>query len=181
MSALGRGLVAVALACACGKSRPSVEQQSPPPNRPATPATAVAATSSPVRSVTLERMRCYGTCPAYEVTLRSDGAVRFEGIANVAAQGIREWRVPADSAARVFRLADSIAFNDLPEKYEFGVAGCTPYVADLPAFAVTLGTDAKSRRVYVDQGCQNAPAALKALGELIDGAAGVERAVTVRR
>lgn len=149
--------------------RASVEQPAP---------AAVAAT--PMRSITLERMRCYGTCPAYNVTLKSDGSVRYEGIANVATQSVREWRVPPDSATMVFRYADSVRFADLPERYEFGAPGCTPYIAEYAAFVITVTATGQSRRVHADEGCANVPATLLALRSLIDRTTGVERAVYLR-
>ncbi len=156
-------------AIACVASRPPVEHQPPSVSTP-----------TPSRQIRLERPPCYGECPAYNVTLASDGSVRFEGIANVNVNLAREWRVPADSAAKVFHFADSIGFANLPERYEFGVPGCVPFMADHAAFAVTLSTATQSRRVYADEGCANVPAALKALGRLIDRTTRLEGSLYLR-
>lgn len=163
------GVLLASVATACLRSGASVEQQAPP---------VVAASSS--RSILLERPRCHGECPAYNVTLANDGAVRFEGIANVSVKAVREWRVPGDSAAMVFHFADSIRFTSLPERYDFGVPGCTPYIADNAAFAVTLVSGAESKRVYADEGCANVPASLKALGKLIDRTTRLEGSLYLR-
>ena len=130
-----------------------------------------------IRQVTLERRSCYGTCPVYNVIARSDGNVRFEGIRNVAAMGVLTWRVAAESIATVFHYADSIKFASLPDKYDFGEPGCSPYIADLPGFAVTVETAGTPKRVYVDGGCPNVPRALAALPALIDRVAKVESSV----
>ena len=163
-----RALFILCVATACA-TRGSVQQQGP-----------AAAEQAATRSITLERPRCYGECPVYNVTLSDNGSVRYQGIANVAVKAVREWRVPADSAARVFRFADSIGFAGLPQRYEFGVAGCVPYIADNAAFAITLLDGDQARRVYADEGCPNVPSALKMLRGLIDRTSGVEGGLYLR-
>jgi len=147
--------------------------------RPADTSTAaapVAAAASPIRSITLERTPCFGTCPVYTVTVQSDGAVRFEGTRNVSIAGVQRWRVPADSVMTVLRYADSIQFANLPDRYDFGVSGCSPYIADLPGFAITVETAGVAKRVYADGGCPNIPSGLKAMSDIIDRIARVPSA-----
>lgn len=154
--------------------------EDPPPRSTDTtssPPTVAAAVRSESRIATLERTPCYGTCPVYKVTLHSDGSVSFEGTRNVSVTGVRTWRVPADSAAIVFRFADSVRFASFPARYDFGEPGCSPYIADLPGYAVTVETAGTSKRVYTDAGCPNIPRALAALPALIDRVAKVESAV----
>ena len=160
---LPRVILIACVATGCVAARAPVEQRAPSVTAPASS-----------RQIRLERPRCYGECPAYNVTLASDGYVRFEGIANVKVNVAREWRVPADSAAKVFHFADSIRFSNLPERYEFGVPGCVPFMADHAAFAVTLSTATHSKRVYADEGCANVPHALLALRGLIERTSRVE-------
>jgi hypothetical protein len=56
------------------------------------PVTSTADSAGPrlkVDAVRMHRSVCYGTCPAYEVELRSDGSVRFKGEDFVAVKGTR--------------------------------------------------------------------------------------------
>lgn len=163
------GLAIVVNGAGCNRPRPASD---PPSSSAAAPALSAGA-----RLVTLERTPCYGTCPVYNVTLMSDGNVRFEGIRNVSAIGMTTWRVSADSAAAIFRFADSVQFASLADRFDFGEPGCSPYIADLPGFAVTVESAGVPKRVYADGGCPNIPRALAALPPLIDRLARVESAV----
>jgi hypothetical protein len=122
---------------------------------------------SAARIITLERTPCYGTCPIYKVALDTDGNVRFEGRQNVAVMGEKRWSVSRDSAAALFRFADSIGFASLPAKYDFGEPGCSPFMAELPAFVITL-EGSGTKRVHAEEGCPNIPAGLRQLRDRID-------------
>lgn len=126
-------------------------------------------------AITLERRPCYGGCAFYRVTITGEGSVTFEGIRNVDSLGVRAARVNADSAAKLFQFADSIAFHDFAERYVHGETGCTPYIADLPGAIVTLVSSGRTKRVESDPGCPSVPRRLAELHALIDRTAGVER------
>lgn len=170
----GKRIAALGFLVVAGVSACSRTSRSDDPSRGST---AAASLQAEVRQVTLERRACYGSCPVYNVIARSDGNVRFEGIRNVAAMGVLTWRVAAESVATVFHYADSIKFASLPAKYDFGEPGCSPYIADLPGFAVTVETAGTPKRVYADGGCPNVPGALAVLPSLIDRVAKVESSV----
>ncbi|MGE0400921.1 MAG: DUF6438 domain-containing protein [Kofleriaceae bacterium] len=74
-------------------------------------------------SLTLERTSCLGACPAYTVTVFSNGAVRWVGEANVASMGMRTGRISRGQIELVERKLDAIDFFDYDES---GVKKSTP-------------------------------------------------------
>src|ERR1700680_1928962 len=49
-----------------------------------------------VETIQLERTGCYGTCPAYSVTIHGDGKVEYNGKSHVKEMGTREVRIETD-------------------------------------------------------------------------------------
>src|SRR5262245_47652921 len=59
----------------------------------AMPATPLAGRSSAPETIRYEAGPCFGGCPIYKVTVRSDGTGTFEGINFTAVRGVRDFRV----------------------------------------------------------------------------------------
>jgi hypothetical protein len=90
--------------------------------------------------MTMTRSMCFGPCPAYTVAVRGDGAVEFEGQANVHAMGKRSGHISRDAVAEMlaaFRRAD---FFSLKDQY----AGS---ITDMPSFTVSLEFDGRKKAV----------------------------------
>src|SRR5919202_5807692 len=58
-----------------------------------------------ITEVTLERTACFGTCPAYKVTIRSDGTIIYEGREFVQMKGTYKGEVYAFDRLARFILA----------------------------------------------------------------------------
>jgi hypothetical protein len=83
-----------------------------------------------VTRITLDRTGCYGTCPAYTLSLGADGSATYEGRAFVAARG----RFEAQIAPSVFlRLAAALARRGLRDPRPRGL-----YIADAPRTTISL-------------------------------------------
>lgn len=120
-------------------------------------------------SIYLERTGCFGTCPAYLTTLRSDGTVYFCGRADVHALGWQTGRIePKDFNALVelFRRADVFSLED-----EY-----TAEVTDNPTYIVGINIGGQ-KKVIVDYVGDEAgmPPIVTRLQDAIDKAAGTER------
>lgn len=134
--------------------------------------TARSATASARREIRLERTACFHGCPEYNVTVSDDGAVRFRGLSNVAQTGVHMATIPADRAASLFHLVDSLRLDTLAGSYVFGTRGCDPYIADLPGVIVTIVGPQAGWRVEGDPGCPSMPEALLDVAGTIDRVAG---------
>ena len=56
-------------------------------------------------TVRLERIGCYGTCPAYTLTVHGDGRVEYDGKNHVKEKGAREGRIEIEKVKTL--LSDS--------------------------------------------------------------------------
>lgn len=68
-------------------------------------------------TVRFQRVGCFGTCPAYSITIHGDGRVEFNGKSHVKEIGAREGRIELD---KIRALASDFAktkFLAIPEDY----------------------------------------------------------------
>ena len=106
---------------------------------------AAAQTPSPadqITEVTLERTACFGSCPAYKVTLRRDGTIIYEGKRFVQMMGTYQGQ-----AYGFDRLAEFILSQDyfnLKDNYSVPVT-------DLPSTITSVVRDGK-RKTITDYG-----------------------------
>jgi hypothetical protein len=111
--------------------------------------------------ITLRRTTCFGTCPAYIVSIDSSGRVTYDGSQFVRVAGRQEARIPLSRVAALVETVARTGFFELKDSY-------TADVTDLPTTIVTVRSSGRMKRVedYV-----GAPAALRALERQIDESA----------
>lgn len=119
-------------------------------------------------AITLERSACYGSCPAYKVTVSNSNIV-FAGEAFVASKG--QHVVPADRA-QVRRLAQRFLdadFYSLDSAYGASVT-------DNPTYVVSIAIDGRKKTVldYVGPAV-GMPAVVRELEDAVDEVAGTAR------
>ena len=127
-------------------------------------------------SIVLERTRCYGTCPAYRLSLGRTGQVRFVSVWPAETPPGAGTIAPADFAALVDEAA-RIGFWELPARIE-GSRLCPNYATDLPSVYLTIHAGARTKRVDDYLGCTGSPE-LRALEVRIDSVAGSRRWIRV--
>jgi hypothetical protein len=115
-------------------------------------------------TITLDRSGCYGTCPAYTLTVSTDGIV-FDGKEFVAAHGRRVDKV---DAAEVRKLAQKFVTADFYSMDERYVASVT----DHPTVVLTITIDGHTKKLvdYVGQWV-GMPAVVKELEHEVDSLA----------
>jgi hypothetical protein len=119
-----------------------------------------------ITSITLERTRCFGSCPEYGVTVTDDGLVTYRGISYVKERGSKIKRVPLRAFRELGALFESGGFEGLSPPWK-----CPPVhiqTSDLPSATLTLRRGEKEHRVehYLGDGC--APKVLGELEEAVD-------------
>ena len=124
-------------------------------------------------TVRLERLGCYGNCPAYTLTIHGDGHVEYNGKGHVAEVGARESRVEADVIKALAGEFAKARFLALPEEY-LG-QNCSRYCTDMPTAITELSVKEVSHRVNHYYGCGGVPKALFELESGIDKLANAER------
>lgn len=111
-----------------------------------------------ITEVTFERTVCFGTCPAYKVTLRSDGTVIYEGREFVQMKGTYKGEVYGFD--RLARFIQAQGFFNLKDDYSINAT-------DLPS-AITSVVKGGKRKTIVDYGGA-APLELWGIEMAIDG------------
>ncbi len=78
------------------------------------------------REIGLERAICFGTCPAYSVTFKADGSVRYVGTDNVPHKGERTGRISDWEFHRLAEFAVKSVYMNMESDYDL------PTISDLP-------------------------------------------------
>lgn len=119
--------------------------------------------------VSLERTSCLGTCPAYIVTIESNGTITFDGKMHVAVPGHHTAHIPQAAVASLieqFRAADFL--SALP-RYQAGIT-------DIPTQTLTLQLNGVEKSVVDHGGIKiGMPLSVYDLESAVDQAAGTER------
>jgi hypothetical protein len=111
-----------------------------------------------ITEVTLERTACFGTCPIYKVTLRSDGTILYEGQRFVQMMGT--YRGTAYGFDRLAKFILKENYFDLKDDYSANVT-------DMPSAITSVVRDGK-RKMINDYGGFG-PVELWAIETAIDG------------
>ncbi len=118
-------------------------------------------------TIQLERTACYGTCPAYVVTIQGDGRVEYSGKNHVKEVGARDGRIEMDKVRALMSVFAKMKFWGVAEDYsEEKCKGrvCT----DMPTAITGLTVRGESHRVKHYYGCGSAPKSLFELEAAID-------------
>jgi hypothetical protein len=95
--------------------------------------------------ITLERTPCFGSCPAYRVTVRGDGGVTYEGENFVEVTGTKTYQIPEADVRELVAAFVSLNYFSLEDEY---VSRAT----DLPSTttSITIGGTVKTVYRYGD-------------------------------
>ena len=126
---------------------------------------------------TLSTTPCFGTCPAYEVNVFSDGVIVFNGGAHTELEGI--YRLPSDPDLfqRILRLLDDSSFYKFRDSYGWVGEGeespCKEEWTDHPSTVLSMQYANSKKTIHHYHGCkgfeqeEELEALEKALFELI--------------
>src|SRR5713226_416401 len=119
-------------------------------------------------AITLERSGCFGTCPAYTVTVSTDGIV-FKGSGFVAAPGKHTDIVDADEVRKLAKRFVAADFYSMDSSY-------TASVTDNPFYTLSIAIDGHVKKVedYVGS-WEGMPAVITELEEEVDTFGRTER------
>jgi hypothetical protein len=145
--------------------------------------------AAPVDSIVLERTLCFGTCPAYRLSLAADGRVSFASRNPGDTSRVASDRIAPAGIRWLATEAVRIGFYSLPPVIADDRRLCRDLATDQPTVTLTLFRSAGASRVEDYHGCVNAPdhspvARVTALRELevrVDSVAGSQRWVRPAR
>ena len=119
--------------------------------------------------VTLERTTCFGSCPAYTISIADDGTVKYEGRSYVRVAGARAWKIEPSAVAALAREMEAAGYFDLKDRYRAPIT-------DLPTVRTSLRLGGRSKSIEDYYG---APESLHALERRVDEVAGVKKYVFI--
>jgi hypothetical protein len=119
--------------------------------------------------ITLKRTLCFGTCPAYSVTIDGDGNVTFDGQTYVDSKGRHSGKIAPEQVRALFAAFQKADFFSLFDNY-------SSRITDMPTHIVTLAYDGHSKTVTDYAGFRvGMPQAVADLEVLIDTTADTKR------
>jgi hypothetical protein len=155
----------------------------------ALPTPIVAQTGTIADSIVLERTLCYGTCPAYRLSISRIGEVRFESRNPGDSGRTASDRIAEEDVQRLTGQVFALGFFQFPDSILGDRALCPVAASDHPTVTVTVTVAGKAKRVIDYSGCYagsgHAPvdsvARLRAFELAIDSVAGTRRWVRPAR
>jgi hypothetical protein len=125
-------------------------------------------------TISLERTQCYGSCPAYTLTIHGDGRVEYGGQDHVKVKGARTGRVEPGAIKTLMSEFARAKFLSLPGDYEGKKCTCRT-CTDMASAITVLTVGGVTHRVKHYYGCACWPKELFELESSIDKAAHSEQ------
>jgi ankyrin repeat protein len=91
-------------------------------------------------SITLSRSGCFGSCPAYSVSVWSDGTINFDGKYYVAATGKHTATIDPDAVRSLAKQFIAAGFYSMDEDYSASVT-------DMPGYSLSIDIDGHSKSI----------------------------------
>src|ERR1700732_4053120 len=125
-------------------------------------------------TIQLERTGCYGTCPAYSVTIHGDGRIEYNGKSHVKETGTRDGRIEVDKIRELASQFPKIKFWGITADYS--EAKCRGRMCtDMATVVTEISIKGVTHRVNHYYGCGRAPKSLFDLESAIDKSANSEQ------
>src|ERR1043165_4663365 len=102
--------------------------------------------------ITLERTTCFGTCPAYKLTIFDDGEVLFEGKDYVKQKGKVEGQITKAQLNDLVRAFNRINYMKLDDEYNG--ERCPDFWTDYPSVITSINQGGQVKRIFHYQGCR---------------------------
>ncbi|WP_369935920.1 DUF6438 domain-containing protein [Xanthomonas tesorieronis] len=123
-----------------------------------------------ILSVTMHRSACFGTCPVYTVTAKSDGSVSFDGERDVKVKGKSQGSIAKSDYDYLALSIKRLQFSTWNDQYHFEKDGCKSVWTDNPSVDIVVATQTGKKHVSYYYGCRGFALASKIdlLSKIID-------------
>lgn len=96
--------------------------------------------------IKLARGPCFGSCPVYTLTIRSDGTVEFDGKQSVKVRGGQTDRITDAQFTQIISILNRVDFADLDDR-------AFSWCYDTPTVSVAVTSNGLKKQVSSDYGC----------------------------
>ena len=125
-------------------------------------------------TIQLERTGCFGSCPAYSITIHGDGRVEYSGKSYIKEVGTREGTIDTDKIRALTSVFAKMRFWGIAEDYS--AAKCKGRMCTDMATSITrLTIKGVTHSVKHYYGCGSAPKSLFDIESAIDKSANSEQ------
>lgn len=106
-------------------------------------------------TLTVEQSACLFDCPAFRVSIRSDGLIRHSGPSFESTAGLPESRTDQNGVAQIAKALRVARIDEMRDSYRNEADGCTHSFSDMPTISVTVsrGRGYHDKSVALDTGC----------------------------
>jgi hypothetical protein len=151
------GAIAVGVVCGAGACGPGKGRAPEASDRPGVGPAATADTQSPsaasVDSVVLERSMCFGSCPAYRLSVAASGRVHFASLNPGEAGRTASDTIARGRAVELLARAERVGLFQLPDRTADDSMLCSARATDHSTVVVTVFGGAGTKRVEDYTGC----------------------------
>ncbi len=103
--------------------------------------------------ITLERTVCYGSCPAYKLSIDFNGNVGFNGGNFTKKRGKAAGKISQNQIKDMIAEFEKSDFFNLRDSYEEARDGCTEFETDNPSEIISIQINGKKKRISHYFGC----------------------------
>jgi hypothetical protein len=118
-------------------------------------------TKNEIVEISMERTMCYGPCPVYKVTFKSDGTAIYQGEAHVEKLGVYKGIVDKQDFDYLNEFMSKLKFSQLNDEYTTPVTDCANTITTM----LINGDTIKKVNNYAESG----PVEIWAIEKVIDG------------
>lgn len=104
--------------------------------------------------IVLEREVCYGTCPAYKLTIFADGTGEFEGRHFVKKKGTIKFSLSQEKLKQLVAEFEKAKYFDLKNRYVDEADGCAEVGTDNPTVTTSLKLRGNTKSIKHYHGCR---------------------------
>ena len=133
-------------------------------------------------SISMRRGGCFGTCPAYVMTVLPDETYLWNGKMYVARKGAFRGQLRAGTFKDAMRLLNDAHYLEFRDKYFSPEDGCKEFWTDLPTVIIHVQTSSASKEIQHYHGCRGFPreAELDALESQLQTIIGADKLISGR-
>jgi len=105
--------------------------------------------------IELSRGSCFGSCPAYKITVLGNGRVEYIGEQNVRVAGLQTSTISSRQVASILQSLNDTHFLSLDDR-------AFDWCFDTPSVSVSVSVDGRTKRVVSDADCFGAKSGIQA-------------------